>query len=382
MRPSAEPARERRPRASNAAVPRSGDARAPGDLGEQAALAADRARQHRRGDVDHRGGVAGAGTERQRQGRDPVRVRAPTRSPCSARGPTRTDGRGSSARRATRGSRWTTPTRCGRSARASSWSWRRPAAARQAKYRERVARQRPDPRRDEGISSCCPPPTSSAAGVITPSDSTPDGRWRFSASTPPTGCSARSIRSTRSITLAGVHFRVVGVAEKKGADLRPIAGRVRRRPARGVPAHLRHRGQSLQLDRACRPTRRVVQAAMDDATLALRIERRLRPKEPDNFGVLSSETFLNIYNQATSAIFAILIGVVSLSLVVGGIVIMNIMLMVGQRTDARDRPAQVARRAPARHPLADPHRVGHAVDVRRHRRHRAWASWSPGSSAS
>jgi len=49
--------------------------------------------------------------------------------------------------------------------------------------------------------------------------------------------------------------------------------------------------------------------------------------------VLSSETILNIYNQATSAIFAVLIGVVGLSLVVGGIVIMNIMLMaVSERT--------------------------------------------------
>jgi putative ABC transport system permease protein len=37
---------------------------------------------------------------------------------------------------------------------------------------------------------------------------------------------------------------------------------------------------------------------------------------------------LDIYNQATAGIFAVLVGVVALSLVVGGIVIMNIMLMV------------------------------------------------------
>ena len=72
----------------------------------------------------------------------------------------------------------------------------------------------------------------------------------------------------------------------------------------------------------------VAKAAMDDATVALRIERRLRPKEPDNFGMFTSDTMLGIYNTATSGIFAVLIGVVALSLVVGGIVIMNIMLMV------------------------------------------------------
>src|SRR5688500_19455068 len=67
---------------------------------------------------------------------------------------------------------------------------------------------------------------------------------------------------------------------------------------------------------------------MDDATVAMRMERRLRPSEPDNFGMFTSDTFLDIYRTATSGIFAVLVGVVALSLVVGGIVIMNIMLMV------------------------------------------------------
>ena len=67
---------------------------------------------------------------------------------------------------------------------------------------------------------------------------------------------------------------------------------------------------------------------MDDATVALRVSRRLKPTEPDNFGMFTSDTFLDLYNQATSGIFAVLVGIVALSLVVGGIVIMNIMLMV------------------------------------------------------
>jgi putative ABC transport system permease protein len=67
---------------------------------------------------------------------------------------------------------------------------------------------------------------------------------------------------------------------------------------------------------------------MDDATAALRIERRLRPAEDNDFGLFTSDTVLDIYEQATTGIFAVLIGIVALSLVVGGIVIMNIMLMV------------------------------------------------------
>src|ERR687893_174074 len=44
--------------------------------------------------------------------------------------------------------------------------------------------------------------------------------------------------------------------------------------------------------------------------------------------MVSSDSLLNIYHTATQGIFAVLVGVVALSLVVGGIVIMNIMLMV------------------------------------------------------
>ena len=72
----------------------------------------------------------------------------------------------------------------------------------------------------------------------------------------------------------------------------------------------------------------LVAAAIDEATLALRMSRRLKPKQPDNFGIFTSDTILTIYHSATNGIFAVLVGVVGLSLVVGGIVIMNIMLMV------------------------------------------------------
>ena len=54
----------------------------------------------------------------------------------------------------------------------------------------------------------------------------------------------------------------------------------------------------------------------------------LEPGEPDNFGMVASDSVLDIFQQATAGISAVLVGIVALSLVVGGIVIMNIMLMV------------------------------------------------------
>jgi putative ABC transport system permease protein len=135
----------------------------------------------------------------------------------------------------------------------------------------------------------------------------------------------------KTITLAGGHFKVVGVAEKKGAILGQSQDEFAVIPL-GAFQKLFGSRQSLQL--TVTPTDpSQVKVAMDDATVAMRIQRRLRASEKDNFGVVSSDTFLDLYNQVTAGVFAILIGVVSLSLVVGGIVIMNIMLMaVTERT--------------------------------------------------
>jgi putative ABC transport system permease protein len=130
----------------------------------------------------------------------------------------------------------------------------------------------------------------------------------------------------KMMTVQGVHFRVVGVAPKKGSLLGQSQDEWVVMP---LPAYRRVFGARQSLELTVRPTDpSLVQVAMDEARTALRVERRLRAKEPDNFGILTSDTFLNLYRQATAGIFAILIGVVSLSLVVGGIVIMNIMLMV------------------------------------------------------
>jgi putative ABC transport system permease protein len=130
----------------------------------------------------------------------------------------------------------------------------------------------------------------------------------------------------KDIQIDGVPFQVVGVCAQKGS----IFGQSQDEFAVIPLVAFRHMfGVRPQLQLIVRPTdSSLVRAAMDEATVALRIQRRLRPKQPDNFGVMSSDTVLQIYNQTTSWIFAILIGVVSLSLVVGGIVIMNIMLMV------------------------------------------------------
>ena len=131
----------------------------------------------------------------------------------------------------------------------------------------------------------------------------------------------------KTISIARVHFRVVGVHKKKGAAFGQSQDNFAIIALGNFQKMFGARMFGLQL--LVKPrTPELVKAAMDDATVALRVERRLRPKDPDNFGMFTSDTLLGIYHTATNGIFAVLIGVVALSLVVGGIVIMNIMLMV------------------------------------------------------
>jgi putative ABC transport system permease protein len=128
------------------------------------------------------------------------------------------------------------------------------------------------------------------------------------------------------IQLEGVHFRVVGVSSKRGALLGQSQDEFAVVPLGQFQIIF---GSRRPLSLTVKPREiEQIRPTMDDATLALRMARRLSPKQPDNFGMFTSDTILGIYQSATSGIFAVLVGVVGLSLVVGGIVIMNIMLMV------------------------------------------------------
>ena len=135
----------------------------------------------------------------------------------------------------------------------------------------------------------------------------------------------------RQVRVRGVPFRVVGVSRRQGSSFGQSQDEFAVIP---LGAFQRLFGSRSSIGLRVQPADPAeIDKAIGEATVALRIERRLKPAEDDNFGIFTSETALGIFNQATTGIFAVLVGVVGLALVVAGIVIMNIMLMaVSERT--------------------------------------------------
>ena len=77
----------------------------------------------------------------------------------------------------------------------------------------------------------------------------------------------------------------------------------------------------------------VMEQAKEQARALMRVRRGLKPDQPDNFGVVASESIQAVWNNLMGGIFMGATLIVSVFLVVGGIVIMNIMLAsVTERT--------------------------------------------------
>ncbi|MFI5370169.1 MAG: ABC transporter permease [Candidatus Eisenbacteria bacterium] len=135
----------------------------------------------------------------------------------------------------------------------------------------------------------------------------------------------------KSIRVGDYSYEVIGVTVAKGKMLGQSQDRFVFIPIRTFQKYLMQRGSvdiSIKsVDQASLPV------AIQEARLVLRGRRHLGPTRPDNFGVTTSDTWLDLYRQLTGGIFVVTIGVAAISLLVGGIVIMNIMLVsVTERT--------------------------------------------------
>jgi putative ABC transport system permease protein len=135
----------------------------------------------------------------------------------------------------------------------------------------------------------------------------------------------------KQIRIGEQTYRVVGVTKAKGKMLGQSQDRFAVIPIRTFQKYKAERG-SIEiniktLDQAALPV------AIQEARNILRGRRHIAPGKPDNFGITTADTWLEFYRTLTGGIFVVMIGVASIALVVGGIVIMNIMLVsVTERT--------------------------------------------------
>ena len=72
---------------------------------------------------------------------------------------------------------------------------------------------------------------------------------------------------------------------------------------------------------------RYVEQAMDEVRVVLRARHHIRYSDPDDFGFINAEALNQLWTEMSRTIFQVALFVVGISLVVGGIVIMNIMLV-------------------------------------------------------
>jgi putative ABC transport system permease protein len=130
----------------------------------------------------------------------------------------------------------------------------------------------------------------------------------------------------KTIKLDGRPFQVVGVAKKQGSAfgqsldsfaMVPVETAFKiygSREGLGYMAQARSQNELFQ--------------AQDEIRLLLRAYRHLKPGQEDNFAMVSSDSLVAAWDKMTAAIAATAVAVVSVFMVVGGVVIMNIMLAV------------------------------------------------------
>lgn len=137
----------------------------------------------------------------------------------------------------------------------------------------------------------------------------------------------------KEIRVEGWTYQVVGVGKKKGKSLGQSMDNYVMIP---VTAYLKQFGthnNSIRVSGKAAGVGSALETAMDEARVALRARRHDAPGGEDSFDIETNASLLSIWSNFSSTFFIAMIGIAAISLVVGGIVIMNIMLVsVTERT--------------------------------------------------
>ena len=133
------------------------------------------------------------------------------------------------------------------------------------------------------------------------------------------------------VQVGGKRFSVVGVLEEKGDILGSSLDDLVLIPITSFEKAFGRR-RSVVID--CQPEEGVaMQKTIEDIQQLLRLRRGLARDDPDDFAINTQDDLTSSYNQLTGVLYFAMIGIVSLALLVGGVGVMNVMLVsVAERT--------------------------------------------------
>jgi putative ABC transport system permease protein len=135
----------------------------------------------------------------------------------------------------------------------------------------------------------------------------------------------------KEVSVAGLPFHVVGVTERVGSTFGQSQDNFAIVPLSTFRNIWMGRPELLVYIKS--PDGRHMMELEDEVRALMRARRHVPYREEDTFGINASDTLMRAWQNLTSTIFAVTIGLVAVFMVVGGIVIMNIMLAsVTERT--------------------------------------------------
>ena len=137
----------------------------------------------------------------------------------------------------------------------------------------------------------------------------------------------------REIVIKGVSYEVVGVMEKQGSAFGRSFDQIVIAPFSSPLTKLVQPHNVVNSIIVQAPSREGVMSQMQNAREVMRTRRHLRPNQPDNFQLETSDSALEFWNKIKSYLVLAGVALPAIGLLVGAIVIMNIMLVaVAERT--------------------------------------------------
>ncbi len=134
----------------------------------------------------------------------------------------------------------------------------------------------------------------------------------------------------KTLKVRGMPMRVVGVEEKRGSF---FGDSIDRHVYIPVTTHLQIFGRNGLQIHGKSHNREDFQTSIEDARVAMRNKHRLKGNEEDDFGLVNVQELNNQIDEFTGSIAKVVIPITAITLLVGGIVVMNIMLVsVTERT--------------------------------------------------